>query len=50
MTLVGSMDVQRRSRVTTATGFVVILYLDMYHAKNDPGKQLAPVGFYKKRD
>jgi hypothetical protein len=35
--------------VTTSTDRKVTLYLDMYHPKNDPKKQLAPKGLFKAR-
>lgn len=34
--------------VKTSTGRTIILYMDMYHPRNDPKKQLAPKGLYKK--
>lgn len=33
--------------VQTSTGRIVTLFIDMYHPKNDPLKQLAPKGFFK---
>ena len=33
--------------VSTSTGRKVVLYIDMYHPKSDPKKQLAPKGFFK---
>ena len=33
--------------VETSTGKKLILYIDMYHAENDPAKQLAPAGLWK---
>ena len=33
--------------VRTSTNRKVVLYIDMYHSKNDPKKQLAPKGFFK---
>lgn len=35
--------------VTISTGEKVRLWISMYAKKNDPDKQPAPVGFYKKR-
>ncbi len=35
--------------VTISDGTKVILWISMYHPKNKPEKQLAPIGFYKKR-
>ncbi|GAA5495925.1 hypothetical protein Rhal01_02106 [Rubritalea halochordaticola] len=35
--------------VETSTGVKVKLWISMYHPKNKPEKQPAPVGFYKKR-
>ncbi len=35
--------------VTVSDGTTVTLYISMYHPKNKPEKQAAPVGFYKKR-
>ena len=35
--------------VTLADGTKIRLWIDMYHAKNKPAKQPAPVGFYKKK-
>lgn len=36
--------------VTTSDGSKVRLWISMYHPKNKPEKQPAPVGFYKLRD
>jgi hypothetical protein len=33
--------------VQTSTGRKLVLYIDMYHPKNDPKKQLAPKGLFK---
>jgi hypothetical protein len=33
--------------VQTSTGRTVTLFIDMYHSKSDPKKQLAPKGFFK---
>jgi hypothetical protein len=33
--------------VKTSTGRTLGLYIDMYHPKNDPKKQLAPKGLFK---
>ena len=35
--------------ITTPDGVKVRLWISMYHPKNRPEKQPAPVGFYKKR-
>jgi len=35
--------------VTLSDGKTVRLWINMYHPKNDPEKQPAPVGFYKKK-
>lgn len=35
--------------LTLADGKKVRLWINMYHPKNDPKKQPAPVGFYKKK-
>ena len=33
--------------VKTSTGRTLTIYIDMYHAKNDPRQQLAPKGLFK---
>jgi hypothetical protein len=38
-----------RYDVQTTTGRKLMLFIDMYHPKNDPKKQLAPKGLFKAR-
>ncbi len=35
--------------VKTSTGREYLIYIDMYHPKKDPNKQLAPKGLYKRK-
>lgn len=35
--------------IRTSDGKKVLLWISMYHPKNDPAKQPAPVGFYKRK-